>query len=57
MEITAIIFSTLSLIGVVGLTIYVYRNKTTDEKVSKLEKRQNEVDNILNNYELKQKKK
>lgn len=57
MEILSIILSLLAL-GVSGTVAYhVYNNWATDEKVSTLEKRQEEINNILNNYELKSKRK
>lgn len=57
METIAIILSLLAL-GVSGwLAYHVYNNKVTDKTVTDIAKRQEEINNILNNYELKSKRK
>lgn len=57
MEIFAIILSLLALGVSASVAYYVYNNRVTDEKVSDIAKRQEEINNILNNYELKSKRK
>lgn len=57
MEIISIILSLLAL-GVSGwLAYHVYNNRVTDKTVTDITKRQEEINNILNNYELKSKRK
>lgn len=54
--ITAIILSIISILSVGTLTYYVFKHRPNDDTVKKISERQDEIDNIINNYELKSKK-